>query len=102
MVSRERTIPLASEDGRAVTSCNISPFINNLPNGKNTSCFTTTDASGSTSMAAGCVEALELFGNKGGTLLLDEDGCAGEFCLWPLRSCANDIQLMVTYPIDGI
>ncbi|KAG0144401.1 hypothetical protein CROQUDRAFT_660072 [Cronartium quercuum f. sp. fusiforme G11] len=81
VVTNERTIPLASEDGRAVTACDISPFIKNLPNKKDTRCFTTSDASGSTSMAASCVEAVELFGGKEGALLIDEDGCAVNFLI---------------------
>lgn len=37
---------------------NIPPFINNLPNGKDTVDFSTEDASGSTSQAANVVEAV--------------------------------------------
>ncbi|KAI7966106.1 hypothetical protein MJO29_001854 [Puccinia striiformis f. sp. tritici] len=78
VVTPTATIPVSSEDGRVVNSCHISPFIRNLPNGKDTECFSTSDASGSTSMAASCVEAIELFGGQPGTILLDEDGCAGD------------------------
>ncbi|MBW0470861.1 hypothetical protein O181_010576 [Austropuccinia psidii MF-1] len=81
VVTPASTIPVASEDGRVVNSCHISPFIRNLPNGKNTDCFSTSDASGSTSMAASCVEAIELLGGQAGTLLLDEDGCAVNFLI---------------------
>ena len=38
-----------AEDGRAVTGCDISPFIAELPGGKDTCAFSTEDASGSTS-----------------------------------------------------
>ena len=53
-------------------------FINNLPNGKDTVHFTTEDASGSTSQAAGVVEAMEA-----GTslLLMDEDTSATNFMI---------------------
>ena len=37
----------------------ISMFINGLPNGKDTKCFHTEDASGSTSQAANVIEAME-------------------------------------------
>ena len=54
------TSPLAAkiraEDGRSVTAVDISPFISNLPFGKDTSCFSTQDASGSTSQASNIVE----------------------------------------------
>jgi len=39
---------------------NISPFINNLPFGQDTTCFTSKDASGSTSQACNIVELCEL------------------------------------------
>jgi predicted ABC-class ATPase len=54
------TSPLAvkirAEDGRFVQTVDISPFINNLPFGKDTTCFSTLDASGSTSQATNIVE----------------------------------------------
>lgn len=81
VVTPTATIPVSSEDGRAVHSCHISPFIRNLPNGKDTDCFSTPDASGSTSMAASCIEAIELLGGRPGTILLDEDGCAVNFLI---------------------
>ena len=40
----------------------ISTFINNLPFGKDTTCFSTPDASGSTSQAANIVEVRNIFG----------------------------------------
>ena len=51
-------------------------FINDLPNKKDTHCFSTLDASGSTSQAAGIAEGIEA-----GThlLLLDEDTSATNF-----------------------
>ena len=67
---------LRSEDGRFVKDVDISLFINNLPNGKDTHQFSTPDASGSTSQAAGIVEAMEA-GSK--VLLLDEDTSATNF-----------------------
>ena len=51
-----KSVKVRAEDGRAVSSVDISPFINNLPFGKQTTCFSTEDASGSTSQAANIVE----------------------------------------------
>lgn len=76
---RERVVAVATaasvraEDGRPVTTTDVSPFIKNLPTGADTTRFTTTNASGSTSQAASTVEALE---SGARVLLLDEDTCA--------------------------
>lgn len=69
-------VKLRAEDGRFIKDVDISLFINDLPNGKDTHCFSTLDASGSTSQAAGIVEGME----AGSTLfLLDEDTSATNF-----------------------
>ncbi len=67
-----------AEDGRSVQDVNISGFITNLPNGKDTEAFSTEDASGSTSQAAGLAEALEAGAR---TLLIDEDTSAANFMI---------------------
>ena len=67
---------LRSEDGRFVKDVDISLFINDLPNKKNTTCFSTEDASGSTSQAAGIVEGIEA---QSQVFLLDEDTSATNF-----------------------
>lgn len=67
---------LRSEDGRFIKDVDISLFINDLPNKKDTLCFSTEDASGSTSQAAGIVENMEA-GSK--VFLLDEDTSATNF-----------------------
>ena len=54
----------------------ISLFIDNLPNGCDTTCFSTLDASGSTSQAASAIEAIEA-GCR--ALLIDEDTSATNF-----------------------
>ena len=67
---------LRSEDGRFIKDVDISLFINDLPNKKDTLCFSTEDASGSTSQAAGVIEGIE----SGTSLfLIDEDTCATNF-----------------------
>ncbi len=67
---------LRAEDGRVVHAVDISPFINNLPDGRDTRSFGAEDASGSTSQAASTVEALEAGAR---TLLIDEDTSATNF-----------------------
>ena len=69
---------IRAEDGRKVTGVDISPFIQNLPFGKDTTHFSTENASGSTSQAANIVEALEA-GTQ--TLLIDEDTSATNFMI---------------------
>lgn len=69
---------IRAEDGRAITGVDISPFINNLPQGKDTRQFSTQNASGSTSQAANIIEALATGAN---TLLIDEDTSATNFMI---------------------
>lgn len=71
-------VKIRAEDGRSVAGVNISPFIDNLPFGQSTHCFSTANASGSTSQAANIMEALEI-----GTslLLIDEDTSATNFMI---------------------
>ena len=70
VVSIEDTVQVRAEDGRWISCVDISSMIHSLPGGKNTTCFTTTDASGATSTAAAIQEAVEL-GAK--LLVVDED-----------------------------
>ncbi|MCB0592573.1 MAG: ABC-ATPase domain-containing protein [Phaeodactylibacter sp.] len=80
------TLPNAAkaraEDGRYVEKTDISPFINNLPQGKDTKRFSTSNASGSTSQAANVIEALEA---GAGALLIDEDTSATNFMIRDYR-----------------
>lgn len=69
---------LRAEDGRSISYTDISPFINHLPNKKDTVHFSTEDASGSTSQAANLMEAVES-GSK--LLLIDEDTSATNFMI---------------------
>ena len=62
-----------AEDGRSIINTDISLFIKGLPDGSDTGHFSSENASGSTSQAAGIVEAIE---SKSTLLLLDEDTCA--------------------------
>ncbi len=76
VIADETAQKLRSEDGRFIKNVDISMFINDLPNGSDTKDFSTADASGSTSQAAGIVEAIEA-GSR--LLLLDEDTSATNF-----------------------
>ncbi|MCI8639548.1 MAG: ABC-ATPase domain-containing protein [Coprococcus sp.] len=76
VITEDTAVKIRAEDGRAVSHVNISPFINDLPNKKDTVNFSTEDASGSTSQAANVVEAVQA-GAK--SLLIDEDTCATNF-----------------------
>ena len=71
-------VKIRAEDGRSVHGTDISLFINNLPDGRDTSSFSTEDASGSTSQAANVAEAIEAGAH---TLLIDEDTCATNFMI---------------------
>lgn len=76
VITDETAVKLRAEDGRSIRQVDISMFINDLPNKKDTKSFSTPDASGSTSQAAGVVENLEA-GAK--LLLIDEDTSATNF-----------------------
>jgi len=72
------TYKIRSEDGRRIEKVNITPFITNLPFGKDTTQFSTDNGSGSTSQAANIMEAVEI-GSK--LLLIDEDTSATNFMI---------------------
>ena len=76
VITDDTALKLRSEDGRSVKDVDISLFINDLPNKKDTRCFSTADASGSTSQAAGIIEGMEAGSN---VFLLDEDTSATNF-----------------------
>lgn len=78
VITDATAVKIRAEDGRSIQGTDISMFINNLPNGKDTVHFTTEDASGSTSQAANVIEAMET-----GThlLLMDEDTSATNFMI---------------------
>ncbi len=78
VISEESGMKIRAEDGRAVKNTDISMFINNLPNGKDTIHFQTEDASGSTSQAANVVEAMEA-GSR--VFFIDEDTSATNFMI---------------------
>lgn len=78
VVTDPSAVKIRAEDGRYVEKVNISPFIQNLPFGKDTRSFSTENASGSTSQAANIIEALEVGAEL---LLMDEDTSATNFMI---------------------
>lgn len=76
VITDSSAFKLRAEDGRSITGVDISPFIKNLPNKKDTVHFSTEDASGSTSQAANLMEALE---SGSELILIDEDTSATNF-----------------------
>ncbi|MCU6747077.1 MULTISPECIES: ABC-ATPase domain-containing protein [Lachnospiraceae] len=78
VITDSTAVKIRAEDGRSIEKTDISMFINDLPNGKDTVGFCTEDASGSTSQAANVVEAMEA-GSR--LLLIDEDTSATNFMI---------------------
>ena len=78
VVTNPAAVKIRAEDGRSIAGVNISPFINQLPQGRSTTNFSTANASGSTSQAANIIEALEAGAQL---LLLDEDTAATNFMI---------------------
>ena len=73
VISRRRTILVKAEDGRLISHVDISSFIESLPGGVDTGDFSSSCASGSTSMAAAINEAIEAGAES---ILIDEDTSA--------------------------
>ncbi len=76
VITDDTALKLRAEDGRSIRQVDISLFIKDLPNKKDTCCFSTEDASGSTSQAAGVIEGIEA---GAGLFLIDEDTSATNF-----------------------
>lgn len=76
VIADDMALKLRAEDGRFIKNVDISMFINDLPNGRDTHDFSTKDASGSTSQAAGIIEGIEAGSHL---FLLDEDTSATNF-----------------------
>jgi predicted ABC-class ATPase len=78
VVTVSDAVKVRAEDGRSICGVDISGFMQELPGGILTDSFSTTNASGSTSQAAGIIEALE---SGATTLLIDEDTSATNFMI---------------------
>ena len=91
VVTDPSAVKIRAEDGRSVAGVDISSFIGTLPQGQDTRAFSTPNASGSTSQAAGIVEALEAGAT---TLLIDEDTAATNFMI-------RDRRMQALVPKEG-
>jgi predicted ABC-class ATPase len=83
VVAVRGTVKIRAEDGRRVSCVDVSTFIHDLPGGRDTRCFTTSDASGATSMAAAIQEAVEAGAEL---LLVDEDTSATNLLFYDERA----------------
>lgn len=81
-VSNPNALKIRAFSGRYVEKVDISAFIKNLPTGEDTKEFSTENASGSTSQAAGIQEAVEAGAE---VLLMDEDTCATNFMIRDIK-----------------
>ncbi len=118
VVTLAESVELQSENGRSIRRTNLQPMFQNLPAG-DASCFSTDNASGSTSQVASLVEAMQ-FGAK--VMFLDEDECSVNFLykdnlmkeliptsvdsLVPLLDCLegvqkNDVSLVLVAGASG-
>ena len=83
VVSLRSAVKIRAEDGRSVSCVDISTFVHDVPGGLDTSCFSTRDASGATSMAAAIQEAVEAGAEL---LLVDEDTSATNLLFYDERA----------------
>ncbi len=95
VVTTSSAIKIRAEDHRAINQVDISPFIATLPGNRQTECFSTDNASGSTSQAANIIEALECNCH---CLLIDEDTSATNFMIRDqrMRKLVPDSQEPIT------
>ena len=78
VITDSSALKVRAEDGRFIKNTDISLFINNLPNGKDTKKFCSDNASGSTSQATNIIEGIESNTN---IFLIDEDTSATNFMI---------------------
>jgi len=101
VITENSAVKLRAEDGRSVERTDISMFIRNLPNGRDTAAFYTEDASGSTSQAANTIEAMEAGAQ---TFLIDEDTSATNFMIRDelmQRVVSRDVEPIIPF-IDRV
>lgn len=94
-------VKVRAADGRAVTGVDLTPFISHLPGDRDTACFTTKNASGSTSQAASLIEAVEAGASA---LLLDEDTSATNLLIRDrrMRALVADDREPITPLVDRV
>ncbi|MFP4066882.1 MAG: ABC-ATPase domain-containing protein [Spirochaetota bacterium] len=101
VVADPTTFAIRAEDGRRVEKTCITPFISDLPGGRDTDAFSSDDASGSTSQAANIIEALEV---GAGVLVIDEDTSATNFMIRDhrMQELVHDRDEPITPFIDKV
>ncbi|MEM9455819.1 MAG: ABC-ATPase domain-containing protein [Myxococcota bacterium] len=99
VVTSPDAVKLRSEDGRSVVGVDLRTFIGDLPGDRDTASFSTPDASGSTSLAAAIMEALEVGATA---LLLDEDSCATNLLIRDARMQSLVARETITPLIDRV
>lgn len=94
-------VKVRAADGRAVTGVDLTPFISHLPGDRDTTSFTTKNASGSTSQAASLIEAVEAGADM---VLLDEDTSATNLLIRDsrMRSLVADEREPITPFVDRV
>ncbi|MFB6246063.1 MAG: ABC-ATPase domain-containing protein [Candidatus Pacearchaeota archaeon] len=99
VISNSSGVKIRAEDGRSIEKVDISPFIKNLPFGKETKDFSSENASGSTSQAANIMESIEAGAEA---LFIDEDTSATNFMIRDQRmqELVNKDQEPITPFID--
>ncbi len=101
VVASHEAMKVRAADGRPITKVDVSPFINHLPTGSDTTSFSTQNASGSTSQAASLIEAIQAGSSL---LLLDEDTSATNLMIRDerMRALVAASQEPITPLIDRI
>ncbi|MFC0298855.1 ABC-ATPase domain-containing protein [Geobacillus jurassicus] len=97
VITDSGAVKIRAEDGRSVASVDISPLIGTLPYGKETSRFSTENASGSTSQAASMIEMIEAGAS---VFLIDEDTSATNLLMRDARMqalVAKDAEPITPY-----
>ncbi|MER3438948.1 MAG: isopentenyl-diphosphate delta-isomerase [Chloroflexota bacterium] len=99
VVTRFGAVKVRSEDGRAIAGVDLRPFIHDLPGGRSTAFFSTQDASGSTSLAAAILEAIEMGAEA---LLIDEDTASTNLLVRDARMQALVRKETITPLVDRV
>ncbi|RLC51077.1 MAG: ATPase [Candidatus Cloacimonadota bacterium] len=100
-VSLPKSVKIRAYSGRNIEKTDISQFIKNLPFQKETTAFSTQNASGSTSQAANIMEAVEVGAD---VLLMDEDTCATNLMIrdMKMQKLVNKNDEPITTFIDKV
>lgn len=98
VITDATAVKLRSEDGRVVKNVDISLFINDLPNKRDTTTFSTLDASGSTSQAAG-ISTILVAGSSGAFFHI-ADTVIQMDCYHPVDITSKVKELCRDYPLS--